>query len=246
MQGRVTNGLRVGWVAPLAFYEQKLETLKRLEHSGDLHQFFVKESDTGARVGDQHHELRVGVRGILAVIYPPEETAGPVIDAVEDAFHRISPTSLRSLSIFTQHVYELQSEYDDARSFLARYVAGPFAQRSGADAGVVFEHDSDIGHVHYQYGVVNRDELSDMLLGGAGAAHPPRDVLSVRRLPSELPRVSFYLEANHVVAIPQELDDPGRFVLDIWRRSLQDADESAEALLGHYHGMAERQGRGAR
>lgn len=244
MHGRVTNGLKVGWVAPLAFYDHKLATLHKLEASGVLHHFFVTEKDTGARVGPQHHELRVGARGILAVLFPPENSATSIVDAIAEVSARLSPLRLRSMSVFTQHVFPLDLTYERGRTALTRSVVGSaIGDRPGADSGVMFECDSDAGHVNYQYGVVNPAELAELLLGGALPAHPPRDAMSGRTIPKDLALASLYIEASHQVRTPDsKLDDAAKFVLDNWRNAVQHADETAVLLSEHFHGMAEQEG----
>src|SRR3546814_17873609 len=84
-----------------------------------------------------------------------------------------------------------------------------------------------------EVGVVDSDEISQRLIGGVGRAHPPRDALSHRILPDDLPGVALYIEANRTVDIPEGLGASvfGTFLLERWREAADDYDEVAAHLL---------------
>src|SRR3546814_18448927 len=84
-----------------------------------------------------------------------------------------------------------------------------------------------------EVGVVDSDEISQRLIGGVGRAHPPRDALSHRILPDDLPGVALYIEANRTVDIPEGLgaSEFGTFLLERCREDAADSDEVATLLL---------------
>jgi hypothetical protein len=233
VNGRVTNGLRIGWSPSLAYHERRLEVLRALEDAGVLHEFFVGDDDTGARVGVEHHELRVGVRGIVAVLFPPEEAARPVIEAVRHALELVEPKELRSISVFTQHLLAVEQPYEEARRVFTSAMLGGVARLTAAvDSAVLLDGQWAQGPMQLEVGIVSRSELEQRLLGGVGRAHPPRNVMGNRKLPDGLPAVSLYTEANRVLADADSLtagDRPAK-VLMTWTAAAEESDELARGL----------------
>jgi hypothetical protein len=245
MSARVTNCLRLGWAPTLDYYENRTAFLRQIEASGEMHAFFVAENDAGARIGEHHHEIRVGARGAIALLFPPEDSSAARLTAetLATAFDSTPPSRVKSLAVFTQHLIGVEADYRDLTSGFASSTLGDAAGRIAAfDAALMADGSWSLGSVELAVGYVDSGEIEARLLGGAAHAHAPRDLMAARSMPNDLPDTAFYVEANWTVDLQdrQGSDLTGQELLEIWEVAAAEADELTKELAIQFGALGER------
>jgi hypothetical protein len=230
-----TQRITLEWGPELRFYERRIEVLRALEDRGELHAFYVSDTEVRARLHGEDCEL-VLRRDLLDIaLQSPTADAAKGWEAAGIALSAIEPSRPRGFRAYFQHIAPLNVDFVTAvargreRLFRLPPMEGDVEFTDWAFLADLSAAEEVQGQV--EFGIVQRSEIPARLrreVGRAARGGGGPGVTANLDI-AKFADVSLFADSW----LRKTYEGPGQFVqsaLEFWETSRRRADRVVEGL----------------
>lgn len=193
--------------------------------------FNVTDDAIFIRFGEDQ-DLRVSQLGMHIRILSHDSMDERIAEVLDRVLRIVEPARLESLDAFFSHVRPFDMDYGEARRQLSRVFYGSWIeQRPVRDFALYWDEEvsPDLA-AHFQFGVVDEDELIERVADASGTK---RDVLR-RRTPAwmkvRMPRVALFMKSSYSSRQGISVDVGRVQVPQAWRQWRERSDQLFSSL----------------